>query len=98
MSDTKVEQYIITEEESLKLQMLALKAEKARAVVEKSVAELNLANERFTAYRNSLGGKYSEYGRYELVPESLDINTRTGKRRLKKAEDPDFEITSKAKK
>ncbi len=70
------EDYEVTAEELLTLQLLMTRVEKQRA-------DLQLAQQFFEIFRNSVSGKYSEYGKYTLLGE-VDFQTRQGKRVLAK--------------
>ena len=82
-------EYEITEEEALKLRLMQSEVQNARLA-------LQLVHERFTAMQTSLSGKYSQYGKYQLVGE-LNLDTRKGHRTLVPGpEDVDFNLTVEA--
>lgn len=69
---TETTEYEITQEEALRLKLL-------QAELEKATLNLQLVRERAAAYQRELAGKYSEYGRYDLIGE-LNLETRKGLR------------------
>ena len=69
-----VESYELSVEELLTMQLLTTRRENARL-------SLALAEQHSEAYNNSLAGKYSAFGKYELLGE-VDTKTRRGTRRL----------------
>lgn len=79
------ETYQITEQEMLTYKLL-------QSELEKVVTQAQLFRERLAHFQRELAGKYSEYGKYELLGE-LDDKTRIGKRRLVKVEEVEVEVS-----
>lgn len=68
------ETYTITPQEALQFRLM-------QTEVEKAALALQLQRERLASFQRELSGKYSEYGKYELVGD-LSLETLEGKRRL----------------
>lgn len=68
-----LEEYEVAVTDALTLQLLQSNLSRAQV-------ELQLTTERFENFKNSLAGKYSEHGAYELVGE-LNLAEMKGTRR-----------------